>query len=165
MRMAMAHMIRSVRAGAARGGRGPRQAGFSLIELMIVVAIVAILATIATASYKSYALRANRAEARQALLSIQAAQEKFFLQNNSYATTLALIVAAAPAGLGVPLDASGNTPAGHYQVSVIAATATTYTVQAKAIGSQATGDDPACQTFQVNEQGVFTPPSGTICWH
>jgi type IV pilus assembly protein PilE len=147
------------------GGPGARlDGGFSLIELMITVAIVAILATIATASYKNYSLRANRVEARQALLSIQAAQEKFFLQNNTYATTVGLIVAAPPAGLGVPLDASGNTPAGHYQVTVVAATPTTYTVQAAATGSQLK-DDAACLNFQVNEQGVFTPPSGTTCWH
>ncbi len=165
--MSTAPMTRHRRAACAaspagRGGR--RQAGFSLMELMITVAIVAILATIATANYKSYSLRANRVEARQALLSIQAAQEKFFLQNNSYATTLAQIVAPAPGGLGVPLDASGNTPGGHYQMSVVAATQTTYTVQATAIAGQVK-DDAACQTYQVNEQGVFTPPSGSICWH
>lgn len=162
--MTMARTIHPWRAGAAlrRGGRG--QAGFSLIELMIVVAIAAILATIATASYKSYALRANRAEARQALLSIQAAQEKYFLQNNTYATALATFVAVPPAGLGVPLDASGNTPGGHYQISVVAASPTTYTIMATAVGAQ-TKDDSACQTFQVNEQGVFTPAAGTSCWH
>jgi len=159
---ASAVRTRDVGGSAARGARA--QAGFSLIELMVVVAIVAILATIANSTYSRYVLRANRAEARQALLAIQAAQEKYFLQNNSYATTMAQFIAVPPAGLGVPLDASGNTPAGHYQVTVVAAAATTYTVMATAQGAQAK-DEPACLTFQVNDQGVFTPPSGTNCWH
>ena len=144
--------------------RARPQAGFSLIELMVVVGIVSILATIATASYSRYTLRANRAEARQALLAIQAAQEKFFIQNNSYATTLASFIQSPPNGLGVPLSSTGLTPAGHYLISVVGATATTYTVQAQAQGAQ-TKDDAACQAFQVNEQGVFTPPAGTTCWH
>jgi type IV pilus assembly protein PilE len=160
-------MTRLVAANGAfpGGGRGAHpERGFSLIELMITVAIVAVLATLATGSYKNYALRANRVEARQALLSIQAAQEKYFLQNNSYATTVGTFILAPPAGLGVPLDASGNTPAGHYQITVVAATATTYTVQAAATGSQLK-DEAACLNFQVNEQGVFTPAAGTACWH
>jgi len=151
--------------GVARApARARAQAGFSLIELLTVVGIVGILATIASASYSRYTLRANRAEARQALLAIQTAQEKYFVQNNSYATTLATFILPSPNGLGVPLDATGLTPAGHYKISVLAATATTYSVQAQAQGAQ-TKDDSACQTYQVNEQGVFIPAAGTTCWH
>ena len=91
--------------------------GFTLIELMIVISIVAILTTIAVTSYRAYVLRATRTEARMALLSIQAAQEKFFLQNNQYAQNVATAVAAPPAGLGVSLDAAGVTLGGHYTVN------------------------------------------------
>ena len=141
-----------------------RTRGFSLIELMIVIAVVAILSTLAVTSYTRYVLRANRTEARLVLLSIQASQEKFFLQNNQYAQDLPTAVAAPPAGLGVPLSAGGLTLAGHYTVSFVAATPTTYTVQAVATGTQ-TKDAAACLTFTINDQGVRTPADATGCWH
>ncbi|HEX9474118.1 MAG TPA: type IV pilin protein [Steroidobacteraceae bacterium] len=137
--------------------------GFTLIELMIVIGVVAILTTIAVTSYRTYVLRATRTEARMALLSIQVAQEKYFLQNNQYAQTLATVTAAPPAGLGVALDAAGVTPGGHYTVSFTAATANTYTVRAVATGTQ-TSDKAACLTFTINDQGVRTPADTSSCW-
>ena len=142
-----------------------RPRGFSLIELMIVVAVVAILATLATSSYRSYMLRTNRTEGRIALLAIQSAQERYFLQNNQYATTMATVIAPANAGgLGVTnLSAGGVTPNGYYTISFSAATPTTYTIQAVATGAQA-NDTPACLTFTINEQGARTPADSTGCW-
>ena len=137
--------------------------GFTLIELMIVIGVVAILTTIAVASYRTYVLRATRTEARMALLAIQVAQEKFFLQNNQYAQTLATTIAAPPAGLGVALDAAGVTTGGHYTVSYTAATANTYTVRAVATGTQ-TSDKAACLTFTINDQAVRTPADASGCW-
>ena len=88
----------------------PKSAGMTLIELMIVVAIVALLASIAVPSYRQYVLRANRTEATTALLQLAAAQEKFYLQNNTYAGN-ALIDDAPPAGLGlVRRPSAGTTP-------------------------------------------------------
>jgi type IV pilus assembly protein PilE len=140
--------------------------GFSLIELMIVVAIVAILATLATANYRSYMLRTNRTEGRIALMQIQSAQERYYLQNNQYATTLATVVApAASGGLGVTsLTAGGVTPNGYYTISFSAAAANTYTVQAVATGSQANDNPVICRTFTINDQGVRTPADSTGCW-
>lgn len=142
--------------------------GFSLIELMIVVAVVAILATLATANYRSYMLRTNRNEGRIALLQIQAAQEKYFLQNNAYATTMATVVAPAtnvPPGLGVTsLTAGGVTPNGYYTISFVAATPTTYTIQAVATGAQANDKPVLCRQFQINDQGVRSPADSSGCW-
>ena len=61
--------------------------GFTLIELMIVVVIVAVLAAIALPAYQQYARETKRADAQAALLRIAAVQEKFFSNNNQYATT------------------------------------------------------------------------------
>jgi type IV pilus assembly protein PilE len=141
---------------------GPAR-GFSLIELMIVVAVVAILASLAVASYRGYVMRANRTEARIALLSIQAGQEKFYLQNNGYATTMATVIAAPPAGLGIGLSAGGLTASGNYTISFSAATANTYTLQAVATGAQ-NKDVAACLTLTINEQGLRTPADSTGCW-
>jgi type IV pilus assembly protein PilE len=139
------------------------QRGFSLIELLVVVAIVAILASISVASYRRYTLRANRTEARIALLQIQAGQEKFFLQNNGYATDVATLIAAPPNGLGLNLTAAGLTPSGFYTLSFTAAAANAYTVQAVATGKQ-TDDTAACQTFTINDAGLRTPADSTGCW-
>ena len=137
--------------------------GFSLIELMVVVAIFAILSTIAVNSYRRYTLRATRTEGRLALLAIQVAQEKFFLQNNAYAQDIATVIAAPPAGLGVSsINASGLTTAGNYTIS-IAATPTTYTLQAVATGNQAK-DTAACLTFTITDQGARTPADSSGCW-
>jgi type IV pilus assembly protein PilE len=139
--------------------------GFSLIELMIVVAIVAILATLATASYRSYMLRTNRTEGRMAILAIQTAQERFFLQNNQYAQNMATVIAPANAGgLGVSnLTAAGVTPSGNYTIDFAAVAATSYTIRAVATGPQ-THDTAACLTFTVDDQGTRTPTDSTGCW-
>lgn len=145
--------------------RPPEQRGFTIVELMVTVAVVAILAGISVSSYRRYAMRANRTEARIALLAIQTGQEKWYLQNNQYAQALATLVAAPPAGLGIPIDATGLTTGGHYQVSFTAAAANAYTVQAVAVGTQV-NDEAACRTYTVNQLGVFTPPQGNTntCW-
>jgi type IV pilus assembly protein PilE len=60
----------------------------TLIELVVAVVIVAILASIAIPSYRDYVLRANRSEARAALLALATAQEKYYLECNSYVAAL-----------------------------------------------------------------------------
>ena len=78
--------------------QGQTRAGFTLIELMIVVVIVAVLAAIALPAYQQYAMEAKRSDAHAALLRIATLQEKFFSNNNQYATTTtALGYAANPA--------------------------------------------------------------------
>ena len=140
--------------------------GFSLIELMIVVAVVAILATLATANYRSYMLRTNRTEGRIALMQIQSAQERYYLQNNSYATTMATVVAPVTSGgLGVTsLTAGGVTSNGYYTISFTAATANTYTVQAVATGAQANDKPALCRTFSVDDKGARLPVDSSGCW-
>jgi type IV pilus assembly protein PilE len=141
-----------------------RAGGFSLIELMVVLAVFAVLSTFAVNSYRRYTLRATRTEGRLALLAIQVAQEKYFLQNNQYAPDIATVIAAPPAGLGISaINGSGATGGGNYTISFTAATPTTYTLQAVATGNQ-TKDQAACLTFTINEQGQRTPADSTGCW-
>jgi type IV pilus assembly protein PilE len=137
--------------------------GFTIIEMMMVVTLVAILGSLAVSTYRSYVLRANRTEARMALLATQVAQEKYFLQNNAYAQDIATVIAAPPAGLGINLTAGGVTVTGAYTISFTAASATTYTLQAVATGTQVK-DTAACLTFTINEQGARTPADSTGCW-
>jgi type IV pilus assembly protein PilE len=140
------------------------QRGFTLVELMVVVAIVAILASISVASYRRYVLRANRTEARIALLSIQAGQEKFFLQNNTYATDIATLIADPPAGLGLNLTAGGVTPSGLYTVSFAVATPTQYTVRAAPTAGSSQAKDTDCPLFTITDAGLRTPVDSSGCW-
>lgn len=132
--------------------------GITLIELMTVVVIVAILGSIAVSSYRNYLIRTNRTEARMALLRVQAAQEKFFLQNNQYADDDDLDT-DPPAGLGL----FTATPSGFYTISIANYTATTYTAVATATGGQLS-DVAACRTLRINQNGQREPAESTGCW-
>ncbi|MCX7058543.1 MAG: type IV pilin protein [Proteobacteria bacterium] len=137
-----------------------RQSGMTLIELLVTLAIVAILSSLAISSYRSYTLRANRIEAETVLMKVQVAEEKFFLQNNTYTTTLAT---APPAGLGI----AATTPSGYYTLAIAAGTTgsitTSYAVTATATGAQ-THDKTACLTLAINDQGQQTPAPSSDCW-
>ncbi|MGH8239813.1 MAG: type IV pilin protein [Steroidobacteraceae bacterium] len=139
--------------GSRAGSRG-----VTLLELMAVVLILGILTTISVSSYRGYLLRTNRTDARMQLLRVQAAQEKYFLQNNRYADTGELSTAPAAGGLGIP----AATPGGHYAITLARPTTTTYTATATAVGGQ-TSDKAACQVLTINETGDRTP-TASDCW-
>jgi type IV pilus assembly protein PilE len=148
------------------GGRAAIRttAGMTLIELMIVIVVVAMLASLAVPGYRSYVLRTHRVEARTALLNLAAAQEKFYLVNNTYATRLQL-TEAPPDGLGL----SATTENGWYMIAIAdGADAAGFTATATATGSQTADRD--CTTFTINQLGQKTATrSGggvsTACWN
>ena len=128
--------------------RTPRQRGVTLIELMIVVLIIGIIAGVGIPSYRGYMLRSQRTDATAALLRIATAQEKFYLQNNTYAGN-ALLDDDPPAGLGV--DGSEH---GWYTLSIVDADAEGWTAQAVASSTGPQAGDHDCQTFTLNDRGV-----------
>jgi type IV pilus assembly protein PilE len=128
--------------------------GMSLSELLVVVAISAILALAAVPSYRAHAVRSHRVEAAAALLAVSAAQEKFYLQNNTYTTEL---VVAPPGGLGMP----AVTASGFYDIGIDSADAEGFQATATARGGQA--DDTHCASFTINQAGARTATS-TDCW-
>ena len=136
-----------------------REAGFSLIELMITVGILTILASIALPSYRAYVLRSNRGDATQALLRIAAQQEKFFLQNNTYAGTVD------------DLNVDTKSEHGLYDLTVTAGDVNGFTAEAVANADESQADDDACQTFRIDAQGrKLALDSGgasndDTCWH
>jgi type IV pilus assembly protein PilE len=139
-------------------GARARSRGVTLLELMAVVVIIGILGTLAVNSYRSYLLRTNRTEARMALLRLQAAQEKFFLQNNRYATQAEMYALPSAGGLGI----AATTETGKYAITLPVRTDTTYTGRAVAAGGQ-TADAAACLTLEIDESGRRTPTGGE-CW-
>ena len=118
--------------------------GFTLIELMIVVAIIAIIATIAIPAYSDYVTRARRADAKDALLMIQLAEEKWRANNSAYGSLTDL-------GLSDPFTSTNN----HYSVTIttVSTPPSTYTATATPIGIQATADT-LCPSFIVTNVGV-----------
>lgn len=130
-------------------GRSVR--GFTLIELVIVLTVVAILAAVAVPGYQSQMRASRRAEAREALMRIQAAQERWRSSNASYAATVAAI--------GQPATSAD----GNYALSVSGASATGYTATATAQAKQASDSSCATITVAVAGNSMTYGPSNT-CW-
>jgi len=145
-----------------------RGGGFTLMELMITLAIVALLAAIAVPSYRDYIIRSNRIDATSALLKIAAAQEKFFLQNNTYATN-DLLDDAPPAGLGIT-----GTDQGLYALAISAPDgacpiASCWAATATPADGKSQTRDKDCTAFQINSLGQRTAKKGAAdntanCW-
>jgi type IV pilus assembly protein PilE len=128
----------------------------TLIELMVVVIIVAMLASIAVPGYRHHVLRTHRTEAKRVLLDVAAAQEKHYLQHDTYAGASELTT-APPSGLGIPL----TTASGRYAVAIIEGSVKTYSATATAQADQA--NDTRCTTFAIDQSGSRTATNAD-CW-
>jgi len=129
----------------------------TLIEVMVVVVLIAVLASIAMPGYRQHLLRTHRTEAKRALLDVAAAQERFYLQNDTYAGPSGLTM-SPPAGLGIP-DLTEN---GHYAVAITDGDVNAFSATATARGRQA--DDTRCATFAIDQTGAKTATSA-VCWN
>jgi type IV pilus assembly protein PilE len=141
--------------------RSNREAtGFTLIEPMIVIVVIGVLVTIGIPSYRQYSMRAQRTEAKSALLLVATAQERFYLQNNTYTNDLA--------ALGFPTGQSEN---GVYTLAVAGASTTAYTATATPTAGGGTNGvdqtrDADCASFTVDAQGIRTAAPNPVgnCW-
>lgn len=138
-----------------------QSSGFTLIELMIVVAIVALLAAIAVPAYKEHVTRTRRSDAETALLDLSARMERYFAENNTYATA----TIAAGSGATDVLN-SATSYSSWYTISITAQTASAYTLQATPVGVQGT-QDTQCQSLtydSLGQKGVANGPAGAPTW-
>jgi type IV pilus assembly protein PilE len=142
-----------------------QQAGVTLIELLTVIVVLGILSAIAVPSYRSYLMRTNRTDAKSALLQVQAAEEKYFLQYNKYTTD---VTGAPPAGLGMP----GTTANGYYTLSVAdrkdaSNNVVGYVATATPTSSGGQNKDSKCGNFTLDDtgkRGVGTSGNVAACW-
>jgi type IV pilus assembly protein PilE len=121
------------------------EAGFTLVELMVTIVIGTILLSIAVPSYQSQIRKSRRTEAKTAMLDLASREERLFSTTNNYSDV--------PADLGYT---AWNQPigGGYYSLDkpvVVTAPAATFTITARAIGTQV--KDTQCQTFTVDQTG------------
>jgi type IV pilus assembly protein PilE len=123
--------------------------GVTLVELMVVIAVIGTLAAIAVPTYRRYLLRSQRSEAKIALMALQTAEEKYYLQNNTYTNDVA---GAPPAGLGL----SATSETGKYDVAVTTfpADGQSYVATASPRAGGGQTDDSQCMNFTITERGV-----------
>lgn len=149
-----------------------RQSGFTLVELMIVTVIVAILAAIAYPSYQNQVSAGRRADAQSALMGLAQAMERQFTEEGTYAKAdgddsdeSAVSVAPTIFPSQAPIDGSQK----FYNLRIINASATAYTLQAIPIAGGGQAGDGILQLTSVgakswdrSNDGSFS--SGEECW-
>lgn len=135
--------------------RQHRAHGFTMVEVLIVVAMVAILAAIAYPSYSTSVRKTHRSEAIAILLEAAGRQERVYGQTFSYAVGMTALNYT---------DDLYTTPGGRYVVSVRAADATSFTLQAAPQGDQV---NDTCGTLTYTNAAVKgVEVKGTVdeCW-
>ena len=129
--------------------------GMTLIELMVVVTIISILAAIGYPSYTQYVIRGKRSEGRTALMDTAAKLERFYSNNNVYATAADTFPAAA--GVVTP------TETGRYDLTIDVDTP----FQTFTLTANPTFSDPECGNLTLTHAGAKgNTGAGTLntCW-
>lgn len=132
-------------------------AGFTLIELLIAIAVVSILAAVALPSYQDYIRRGKRSDGQALLQNAAFAQERYRLNNPSYAPDLALLTGVCPT-----TDAC-KSQQGNYTLSITSANAIGFTLTAAAASASQLADS-GCTSLVYVKAGSTITTSPSKCW-
>ena len=129
------------------------RSGFSLIEVMTVLAIMGILAAIVYPTYISSIQKSARAAAKNTMTQVSQREERYFTENNKYASLTAIGYSAAT------VYSDNNTHA-----ITIAAGTTALIDTSFVISAVPQRTDSICGTLTLNNVGTWTnsvggPPS------
>jgi len=145
------------------------QQGFTLIELMIVILLMSIILGVSIPSYRAYTLRAGRSDASTALLHLAASQERFYLQNGTYAGNAALAV-DPPNGLGFTNSKSRHN---YYDLAIApdaAGLTVGYVATATVDANEKQRGDADCNSLSIDQNGRRGANGGYVaadvekCW-
>jgi type IV pilus assembly protein PilE len=141
--------------------------GFTVTEILTALVVIAVLAAIAIPMWHTHLLRVRRAEARDALTSLQAAQDRYFGRNARYATA-AQMTAPAPGGLGL----TAMTAQGLYAITLdTSADGLGFLATARAVARAGQEGDDRCAVFTIDHVGQMSAQDAAgadrsaDCWH
>lgn len=115
------------------------ECGTTLIELMVVIVIIGVLTMFMFPSFEQQILASRRGDGVTQLLRLKIQQESFRIENISYAQTTQL---------GLPSSE-------YYTFTVTGVSTNTYTITAKAKGSQMS--DKKCLSMHIDQSLNKTP--------
>lgn len=135
-----------------------KQQGFTLLELIIAMVIASLLATMAISSYQGFMQKARRTDAKVALTTAAAQQERFYMRNNQYSGTITQVSSATSAEGYYSLSADNTACSG--------ATGSCYSITATPVVGGAQESDTACSSFTITDTGLKTATGslGNACW-
>lgn len=143
-----------------------KQHGYNLVELMVVVAIIGIIAAFAYPSYTEQVRKSRRADCSGALTSLGNSMERYFTVNSTY-----LEAADGGKDTGEPAVYATQCPVdggtATYNLTISAATASTYTVQAAPTGAQAKDKCGTLTLTNTGKKGITGAAAGLTpqdCW-
>jgi type IV pilus assembly protein PilE len=141
--------------------------GFTLIELMIVVAIVGILAAIALPAYRNYVIRSKLVAGTNALSTMRAQMEQYYLDNRTYMSVSTTIVTPCTQFPNVANPNNLFNVNCSTQASDVP-TPTTYMLRATGTGAVYGAVYTIDQFGNMNTVGLptgwGTPPANNTCW-
>lgn len=137
-----------------------KESGFTLIEIVIAAAIVSIIMAIAVPSYTNFITQANRTDAINFLSEVAGEQQRYFSENNQYATKMS--------ELGYGDDDTATSPEAYYKVEISnkVGVASGYLLTATPVAGGKQAKDSQCKAFTLSSTGVKANTGGSDknCW-